>query len=121
MKRFEYAGEEIKQLNLPLSSISMITSDSANGAEYTKIFPNQLFRMLSIVYAFEQRVAARDTMSIMKPPPDTPEFAKFTNAMRGILAVSKTELQKRIAAEKREKRSTSSASRDSASSSKKVR
>jgi hypothetical protein len=37
----------------------------------------------------------------MKTPPDTPEFTRFTHAMKDILKVSKTELQKRIDAEKR--------------------
>ena len=52
----------------------------------------------------------------MKQPPDNPEFAKFTLAMRKILSVSKTELNRRIEAEKQAK---SSASRDSVASSKK--
>lgn len=52
----------------------------------------------------------------MKPPPDTPEFAKFTAGLKQILKVSKTELQARIEAQKRSgKRLTrASASRDSA-------
>ncbi len=40
----------------------------------------------------------------MKRPPDTPEFANFTGAMRSILGVSKAELQSRIYAEKKGKR-----------------
>jgi hypothetical protein len=32
----------------------------------------------------------------MKTPPDTPEFANFTAAMRDIMKVSKAELQARI-------------------------
>jgi hypothetical protein len=34
----------------------------------------------------------------MKTPPATPEFARFTNAVRDILQVSKGEMQTRIAA-----------------------
>ena len=40
----------------------------------------------------------------MKKPPDNPEFARFTDAMRQIMGVSKTELQRRIEAEKTEKK-----------------
>jgi hypothetical protein len=36
----------------------------------------------------------------MKTPPDNPEFARFTSAMRDILKVSKAELIKRMEAEK---------------------
>jgi hypothetical protein len=39
--------------------------------------------------------------SAMKPPPKGPEFTRFTEAMRGIMKVSKTELQRRMEAEKR--------------------
>jgi len=39
----------------------------------------------------------------MKTPPDSPEFAKFTQAMRDILGVSKEELQKRMDEEKQER------------------
>lgn len=46
----------------------------------------------------------------MKTPPDSPEFAKFSQAMRDILGVSKEELQKRIDAEKREREAKASAS-----------
>jgi hypothetical protein len=38
----------------------------------------------------------------MKKPPDPPEFARFTEAMRHIAGVSKTELQRRIEEEKKE-------------------
>jgi hypothetical protein len=37
----------------------------------------------------------------MKPPPDNPEFARFTEAMRVIVKVSKVELQRRVDAAKR--------------------
>ena len=37
----------------------------------------------------------------MKKPPDTPEFAKFTEALSQILKVSKPELQARIEAHKK--------------------
>jgi hypothetical protein len=47
----------------------------------------------------------------MKPPPDTPEFARFTAAMREIMKVSKAEMNKRIAEEKRKPKT--SVSRDS--------
>jgi hypothetical protein len=53
----------------------------------------------------------------MKTPPDNPEFAKFTNAMRDVLKVSKEELNRRMEAERLSK---SSASRDSGASSKKA-
>jgi hypothetical protein len=42
----------------------------------------------------------------MKTPPDTPEFQRFTHAMNDILKVSKSELQKRIDAEKKTKPTT---------------
>jgi hypothetical protein len=55
----------------------------------------------------------------MKTPPATPEFAKFTTAMRDILKVSKTEIQSRIAAQKESgKRLSKPSSRVSVSSSK---
>jgi hypothetical protein len=54
----------------------------------------------------------------MKTPPDNPEFAKFTSAMREMMKVSKTELQRRIEAEKRKPKA--SASRASVSSSKRA-
>ena len=40
----------------------------------------------------------------MKKPPDNPEFAKFTAAMRHIMGVSKTELIAREEAEKEDKK-----------------
>jgi len=39
----------------------------------------------------------------MKPPPDNAEFAKFTEAMRGIMKVSKSELNRRMETEKKGK------------------
>jgi len=39
----------------------------------------------------------------MKTPPNNLEFIRFTDAMRGILKVSKTELDRRLAIEKTEK------------------
>jgi hypothetical protein len=39
----------------------------------------------------------------MKKPPDNPEFAKFTAAMRQIMGVSKTTIREREEAEKKEK------------------
>lgn len=55
----------------------------------------------------------------MKTPPDTPEFARFTTAMRDIMKVSKGELQKRIEAQKESgKRLSKGASLGSAASSK---
>lgn len=36
----------------------------------------------------------------MKTPPDTPEFTRFTTAVRDILKVSKGEMQTRIEAHK---------------------
>ena len=46
----------------------------------------------------------------MKKPPDNPEFAKFTAAMRHIMGVSKTEMLRRIEDEKKGKRVKTSAS-----------
>jgi hypothetical protein len=48
----------------------------------------------------------------MKPPPNNPEFARLTDAMKTILKVSKTEMTRRIEAEKtpRTKRSAPQAS-----------
>ncbi len=40
----------------------------------------------------------------MKKPPDNPEFRRFTSAMRDLLKVSKTELQRRMEDEKTAKR-----------------
>jgi hypothetical protein len=55
----------------------------------------------------------------MRPPPDTPEFSRFTTAMRDIMKVSKGELQKRIEAQKESgKRLSKGASLGSAASSK---
>ena len=54
----------------------------------------------------------------MKTPPATPEFARFTSAMRDILKVSKDEMRTRIEAHKEsgKRLSKGSASLDSASS-----
>jgi len=41
-------------------------------------------------------------------PPSDPEFAKFTNAMRDILKVSKVELQRRIEEDKRKPKPSAS-------------
>ena len=46
----------------------------------------------------------------MKTPPDNPEFARFTEAMRTIVKASKVEMNRRIAAAKKGKRSKDSAS-----------
>lgn len=55
----------------------------------------------------------------MKTPPATPEFARFTTAMRDILKVSKGEMQTRIQAHKESgKRLSRGASLGSAASSK---
>jgi hypothetical protein len=51
----------------------------------------------------------------MKTAPQDAEFARFTNAMRQILRVSKMELSERLKAEKRKLKSP--ASRDAAVSS----
>ena len=37
----------------------------------------------------------------MKPPPETPEFAKMTQALRQVLSVSKPEMKARIEAQKK--------------------
>jgi hypothetical protein len=37
----------------------------------------------------------------VKPPPNTPEFARFTEALKTMLKVSKKEMQKRIEEDKR--------------------
>jgi hypothetical protein len=57
----------------------------------------------------------------MNPPKD-PEFARFKAALGSILKVSKTELNRRLEAEKAEKKRKAkpSASRASAASSKRV-
>jgi hypothetical protein len=53
----------------------------------------------------------------MKPPPNTPEFARFTRAMRDIMKVSKGEMQRRIKAQKKSgKRLSKGASLGSAAS-----
>jgi hypothetical protein len=44
----------------------------------------------------------------MKPPPNNPEFARFTGAMRDILKVSKVEMNQRIEAEKRKPKASAS-------------
>ena len=53
----------------------------------------------------------------MKTPPDNPEFAKFTEALRQVMSVSKVELQRRMEEEKQQKKAKGSASRDSRASS----
>ena len=53
----------------------------------------------------------------MKRPPDNPEFRRFTDAMRTIMSVSKTELKKREEAEKKEKQAKRPASPSVVSSS----
>jgi len=40
----------------------------------------------------------------MKPPPTDPEFQRFTQAMREMMKVSKVEIQRRMEAEKQERR-----------------
>jgi hypothetical protein len=52
----------------------------------------------------------------MKRPPDNPEFARLTDAMRHIMTVSKTDIQKAMKEEKRKPRA--SASRVSATATK---
>jgi hypothetical protein len=47
----------------------------------------------------------------MKPPPDNPEFAKFTEAMRQIMKVSKAEVQDRMDEKKTERRARTAVSR----------
>jgi hypothetical protein len=56
----------------------------------------------------------------MKTPPDTPEFARFTAAMRDILKVSKSEIEKRMETQKEsgKRLSKGSSSLGSAASSK---
>jgi hypothetical protein len=56
----------------------------------------------------------------MKTPPDTPEFARFTNAVRDILKVSKGEMRTLIDAQKEsgKRLSKGSSSLGSAASSK---
>jgi len=43
----------------------------------------------------------------MKRPPSNPEFARFTEAMRRIMTVPKTDIQAAMAEEKRQKATTS--------------
>jgi hypothetical protein len=50
----------------------------------------------------------------MKRPPDNPEFARFTEAMRQIMRVSKADIQQELKTKKR--KSKTSASRVSAAS-----
>jgi hypothetical protein len=58
-------------------------------------------------------------MSVMKTPPETPEFARFTTAMRDILKVSKDDIRNRIEAQKASgKRLSKGTSLGSAASSK---
>ena len=57
----------------------------------------------------------------MKPPPDNPEFAKFTDAMRAIMKLSKTELNRRIVETKKGRRTRTSASPVAAVSSRPTR
>jgi hypothetical protein len=54
----------------------------------------------------------------MKPPPDNPEFRRFTEAMKVIMSVPKNELRRRERSEatKKGKRLKSSASPSSVSS-----
>lgn len=53
----------------------------------------------------------------MKPPPDTPEFARFTEALKDMLKVPKSEIDARVAAEKRKRTPKPSASRASGAAS----
>jgi len=46
----------------------------------------------------------------MKTPPDNPEFARFTDALKTILKVPKTEMDRRIDAERTSKQSKQSES-----------
>ena len=61
----------------------------------------------------------------MKPPPDNPEFERFTEAMRHIMSVSREELQRRIEADSRKTgkrpKKTASASRAPAALPKRAR
>jgi hypothetical protein len=55
----------------------------------------------------------------MKTPPDTPEFARFTEAVREIMKVSRSEMQQRIEEQKQSgKRLSKGASLDPAVSAK---
>jgi hypothetical protein len=51
----------------------------------------------------------------MKKPPSNPEFARFTDAMRTIMGVSKAELQERIKTEKLMKKGKGKRAKRSAS------
>jgi hypothetical protein len=44
----------------------------------------------------------------MKTPPDTPEFQRFSAAVRDIMKVSKVEMDRRIQAEKRKPKASAS-------------
>jgi hypothetical protein len=58
----------------------------------------------------------------MKVPPDTPEFSRFTNAVRDILKVSKGEMRTRIDAQKQSgKRLSKGSSSLGAAASSKIR
>jgi hypothetical protein len=57
----------------------------------------------------------------VKTPPDSPEFSRFTQAMRSIVGVSKVEIQKRIEAEKKRKSIKAPASLATVSSARKTR
>jgi len=57
----------------------------------------------------------------MKTPPATPEFTRFTDAVRDILKVSKPEMQARIEAHKQTGRRLSKGSSLDAASSSKLR
>ena len=52
-----------------------------------------------------------------KPKPQSEEYTRFENLLGKVLAVSKKELNRRIEADKREKRTPKSASRASGESS----
>ena len=57
-------------------------------------------------------------MKTVKTPPNSTEFIRFTEAMRSIMGVSKTEIRKRIEAEKKRKPVKVSSSRVSGAASK---
>ena len=44
----------------------------------------------------------------MKQPPDNPEFARFTDAMRHIMRVSKVDIQQELKAKKRKPKTSAS-------------
>jgi hypothetical protein len=52
----------------------------------------------------------------MKKPPPGPEFERFTDALRKVMRVSKTELQRRMEEEKKERRTKRRASPGSGAS-----